>query len=38
VAQAQFYSGKRQRHGVNLQVIASLDGTILWVSGIAETV
>jgi hypothetical protein len=28
-----FCSGKRKRHGVNLQVIASPDGTILWVSG-----
>jgi hypothetical protein len=28
-----FYSGKHKRHGVNLQVIASPDGTILWVSG-----
>ncbi|EWM19884.1 LOW QUALITY PROTEIN: transposase, partial [Kutzneria sp. 744] len=28
-----FYSGKHRRHGVNLQVIASPDGTILWVSG-----
>jgi hypothetical protein len=28
-----FYSGKHQRHGVNVQVIASPDGTILWVSG-----
>lgn len=28
-----FYSGKHKRHGVNPQVIASPDGTILWVSG-----
>jgi hypothetical protein len=28
-----FCSGKHQRHGVNLQVIDSPDGTILWVSG-----
>jgi len=28
-----FYSGKQKPHGVNLQVIASPDGTILWVSG-----
>jgi DDE superfamily endonuclease len=28
-----FYSGKHKRHGVNLQVIASPDGEILWVSG-----
>jgi hypothetical protein len=32
-ADRPFYSGKHQRHGVNLQVIASPDGTILWVSG-----
>jgi hypothetical protein len=28
-----FYSGKHKRHGMNLQVISSPDGTILWVSG-----
>src|ERR1700729_4371162 len=28
-----FYSGKHKKHGVNLQVIASPDGDILWVSG-----
>ncbi|WP_209624283.1 transposase family protein [Saccharothrix coeruleofusca] len=28
-----FYSGKHRMHGVNPQVIASPDGTILWVSG-----
>jgi hypothetical protein len=28
-----FYSGKHKKHGMNLQVIASPDGTILWVSG-----
>jgi hypothetical protein len=28
-----FYSGKHKKHGMNLQVIASLDGEILWVSG-----
>jgi hypothetical protein len=28
-----FYSGKHKRHGVNLQVIASPDGTNPWVSG-----
>jgi DDE superfamily endonuclease len=28
-----FYSGKHRRHGMNLQVIASPDGEILWVSG-----
>ena len=27
-----FCSGKHKRHGVNLQVITSPDGTILWVS------
>jgi hypothetical protein len=32
-ADRPFYSGKHQRHGVTLQVIASPDGTILWVSG-----
>jgi len=28
-----FCSGKRKKHGMNLQVIASPDGDILWVSG-----
>jgi DDE superfamily endonuclease len=28
-----FYSGKHRRHGMNLQVIASPAGDILWVSG-----
>ncbi len=28
-----FYSGKHRKHGMNLQVIASADGDILWVSG-----
>jgi hypothetical protein len=28
-----FYSGKHKRHGMNLQVIASPAGDILWVSG-----
>jgi hypothetical protein len=28
-----FYSGKHKRHGMNLQVIGSPDGEILWVSG-----
>jgi hypothetical protein len=32
-ADRPFYSGKHKRHGMNLQVIASPDGTILWVSG-----
>jgi len=28
-----FYSGKHHKHGMNLQVIASPDGDLLWVSG-----
>src|SRR5215831_14493322 len=28
-----FCSGKHKRHGMNLQVIASPDGEVLWVSG-----
>ena len=32
-ADRPFYSGKHTTHAVNLQVIASPDGTILWVSG-----
>jgi hypothetical protein len=28
-----FYSGKHRRHGMNLQVISSPSGEILWVSG-----
>jgi hypothetical protein len=28
-----FYSGKHKKHGMNLQVIASPDGDILWLSG-----
>jgi hypothetical protein len=32
-ADRPFYSGKHKCHGMNLQVIASPDGTILWVSG-----
>jgi hypothetical protein len=28
-----FYSGKHKKHGMNLQVIASPDGEVLWVSG-----
>jgi hypothetical protein len=28
-----FYSGKLKKHGMNLQVIASPDGDVLWVSG-----
>jgi hypothetical protein len=31
-ADRPFYSGKHKMHGMNLQVIASPDGTILWVS------
>ena len=32
-ADRPFYSGKHKKHGMNLQVIASPDGAILWVSG-----
>jgi hypothetical protein len=32
-ADRPFYSGKHRRHGMNLQVIASPDGEILWISG-----
>ena len=32
-ADRPFYSGKHRRHGTNLQVIASPDGDIVWVSG-----
>jgi len=32
-ADRPFYSGKHHRHGMNLQVTASPDGDILWVSG-----
>jgi DDE superfamily endonuclease/Helix-turn-helix of DDE superfamily endonuclease len=32
-ADRPFYSGKHKRHGMNLQVIASPSGGILWVSG-----
>jgi hypothetical protein len=32
-ADRPFYSGKHQRHGMNLQVIASPCGDVLWVSG-----
>jgi hypothetical protein len=28
-----FYSGKHRRHGMNLQVIVSPDGEIVWESG-----
>ena len=32
-ADRPFYSGKHKRHGMNLQVIASPRGDVLWVSG-----
>jgi hypothetical protein len=32
-ADRPFYSGKHRKHGMNLQVIASPDGDILWVPG-----
>jgi hypothetical protein len=32
-ADRPFYSGKHRKHGMNLQVIASPDGVIVWVSG-----
>ncbi len=32
-ADRPFYSGKHRKRGMNLQVIASPDGEILWVSG-----
>jgi DDE superfamily endonuclease/Helix-turn-helix of DDE superfamily endonuclease len=32
-ADRPFYSGKHRKHGMNLQVIASPDGDLLWVSG-----
>jgi hypothetical protein len=32
-ADRPFYSGKHKKHGMNLQVIAAPDGSILWVSG-----
>jgi hypothetical protein len=32
-ADRPFYSGKHKKHGMNIQVIASPDGTIVWVSG-----
>ena len=31
-----FYSGKYNKHGMNLQVIASPGGDVLWVSGAAS--
>lgn len=32
-ADRPFYSGKHKKHGMNLQVIAAPDGSIVWVSG-----
>jgi hypothetical protein len=32
-ADRPFHSGKHRRHGMNLQVIATPDGEIVWVSG-----
>ena len=32
-ADRPFYSGKHRKHGMNLQVISSPDGEIVWVSG-----
>lgn len=32
-ADRPFYSGKHKKHGMNLQVIATPDGDIVWVSG-----
>src|SRR5699024_9327041 len=32
-ADRPFYSGKHKRHGMNVQVISSPDGDIVWVSG-----
>jgi hypothetical protein len=32
-ADRPFYSGKHRRHGMNLQVLATPDGEIVWVSG-----
>jgi hypothetical protein len=33
-ADRPFYSGKHKKHGMNLQVIASPDGSVPWVSGV----
>jgi hypothetical protein len=33
-ADRPFYSGRHRRHGMNLQVIFSPDGDIVWVSGL----
>jgi hypothetical protein len=35
-ADRPFYSGKHKKHGMNLQVIASPDGSVLWVSGASD--
>jgi hypothetical protein len=35
-ADRPFYSGKHKKHGMNLQVIASPDGDILWAPGAAR--
>jgi hypothetical protein len=32
-ADRPYYSGKHRMHGMNIQVVSSPDGTILWVSG-----
>jgi hypothetical protein len=32
-ADRPYYSGKHRMHGMNLQVVSSPDGSILWVSG-----
>jgi hypothetical protein len=32
-ADTPFYSGKHKHHGMNLQVIASPHGEVVWVSG-----
>lgn len=32
-ADRSFYSGKHKKHGMNQQVIAGLDGAIVWFSG-----
>jgi len=32
-ADRPFYSGKHHKHGMNLQVIGSPSGNIVWVSG-----
>jgi hypothetical protein len=34
-ADRPFYSGKHRKHGMNLQVIASPEGEILWYPGLA---